>query len=42
MARQDKLEAVIVGIKPVLDYDSFEPPKGSTLLPGDVPPPDRS
>ena len=37
-AEEDKLEAVIVGIKPMLDCVSFEPPKGSTQLPGDMPP----
>ena len=37
-AEEDKLEVVIVGIKPMLDCDSFEPPEGSTQLPSDLPP----
>ena len=36
-ARDDKLEAVIVGIKPMLDYVGFVPPKASSWLPGDLP-----
>jgi hypothetical protein len=33
-----KLEAVTVGIKPVLDCIGFVPSKGTTQLPGDPPP----
>ena len=38
-ARDDKLEVVIVGIKPMLDYISFAPPEASSSswLPGDLP-----
>ena len=36
-AQEDELVAVIAGIKPVLDCVSFEPPEGTTRLPGDLP-----
>lgn len=36
--REEKLEAVVVGIKPMLDWISFELPKGMVLLLGDRPP----
>ena len=37
-AHDDKLEAMTAGIKPVLDYIGFAPPKGATLLPGNPSP----
>jgi hypothetical protein len=37
MARNDKLEAMIAGIKPVLHYIGIAPPKGMTQLPSDPP-----
>jgi hypothetical protein len=37
-ARDDKLEAMTVGIKLVLDCIGFEPSKGRELLLGDPPP----
>ena len=36
-ARDDKLEAVIIGIKLVLDYIGFVPPEASSRLPSDLP-----
>ena len=36
-AWNDKLEPVIVGIKPMLDCISFAPPEGSSRLPSDLP-----
>jgi hypothetical protein len=38
LAQESKFEAVVAGIKPVLDCIGFEPPKGTVLLPGDRPP----
>ena len=37
-ARDEKLEALIAGIKPVLDCVGFAPLDGATLLPSDLPP----
>ena len=34
-AHDDKLEAMIAGIKPMLDYIGFAPPEGTTQLLGD-------
>ena len=36
-AQDDKLEAVIAGIKPMLDCIGFAPPEGSSRLPSDLP-----
>jgi hypothetical protein len=37
-ARDDKLEVMTTGIKPMLDCIGFAPPEGITQLPGDPPP----
>ena len=37
-ALEDKLEAVVMGIKPILDFISFKPPEGMVLLPSHRPP----
>ena len=36
-AREEKLEAVVAGITPVLDCISFEPPEASSWVLGDLP-----
>ena len=37
-ARDEKLEALTAGVKPVLDYVGFAPPEGAMLLLGNLPP----
>jgi len=37
-AQDEEIEAMIAGIKPVLDCIGFEPSEGRELLPGDLPP----
>ena len=37
-AQDEEIEAMIAGIKPVLDYIGFEPSEGREQLPGDLPP----
>ena len=37
-ARDEKIEAMIAGVKPVLDCIGFEPSEGRGLLPRDPPP----